>query len=164
MFPEDPQVSKVREAMYDPFEYLMLRHKEGKLRTDFQQSLGKVAYHAPCHQRVQNIGGKTRELLELVPDTTVETIERCSGHDGTYAVKSEYHTISMKIGRPVVNRVKQAEADHYGSDCPMAGQHIGHGLADGSKPEHPLTLLRRAYGLSVGAVAPAARLLRLQLS
>jgi hypothetical protein len=29
----------------------------------------------------------------------------------------------------------------------MAGQHIGHGLADGSKPEHPLSLLRKAYGL-----------------
>jgi glycerol-3-phosphate dehydrogenase subunit C len=27
----------------------------------------------------------------------------------------------MKIARPVVNRVEQANADHYSSDCPMAG-------------------------------------------
>ncbi|PVV18050.1 MAG: hypothetical protein B6D79_16220, partial [gamma proteobacterium symbiont of Ctena orbiculata] len=68
-------------------------------------------------------------------------------HDGTYAVKSEFHQHAMKIGKPVVNRVKQAEADHYGSDCPMAGHHIENGLRDGSVPEHPISLLRLAYGL-----------------
>jgi len=147
MFPHDPGILKVKDHIFDPFEYLMLRQKHDKLNTDFKQSLGTVAYHAACHQRVQNIGQKTRELLSLIPDTKVEIIERCSGHDGTYAVKKEFHEYSMKIVRPVVSRVKQAKADHYGSDCPMAGQHIGHALADGSKPEHPLTLLRKAYGL-----------------
>jgi Fe-S oxidoreductase len=147
MFAQDAAVQKVADHIYDPFEYLMLRHKHGKLATDFKQPLGTVAYHAACHQRVQNVGQKTRELLALVPDTRVEIIERCSGHDGTYAVKKEFYEYSMKIVRPVVSKVKQANADHYGSDCPMAGQHIGHGLADGSKPEHPLSLLRKAYGL-----------------
>ena len=147
MFPEDEAVQKVRSRIFDPFEYLVHRHKAGKLSTDFKQSLGKVAYHVACHQRVQNIGGKTREVLSLVPDTEVVAIERCSGHDGTYAVKSETHEASMKIVKPVVNQVKRAEADHYGSDCPMAAQHIANGLADGREPEHPMTLLRRAYGI-----------------
>ncbi|MBI5783557.1 MAG: Fe-S oxidoreductase [Gammaproteobacteria bacterium] len=147
MFPEDPDVAKVKQAIFDPFEYLMLRHKEGKLKTDFKNELGSVSYHAPCHQRVQNIGPKTREALSLVPNTRIESIERCSGHDGTYAVKSEFHEISMKICRPVVNRVQQAKPDHYSSDCPMAGHQIENGLDGGQKPEHPLTLLRIAYGL-----------------
>ena len=147
LFPDNADVIKVSKAIYDPFEYLALRNKHGKLSTDFKTSLGKVAYHAACHQRVQNIGSKTREVLSLVPDTTVEAIERCSGHDGTYAVKKEFHDVSMKIVRPVVNRVKQAEADHYGSDCPMAGHHIESGMADGSKTEHPMSLLRKAYGI-----------------
>ena len=147
MFPDDEQVQKVKAAMYDPFEYLMLRHKEGKLKTDFKQPLGKIAYHVACHLRVQNIGMKTRDLLQMVQDTEVMPIERCSGHDGTYAVKKEYHDISMKIARPVVNKVKQAEADHYSSDCPMAGHQIENGLRDGSKPEHPLSLLRKAYSI-----------------
>ncbi len=60
MFPDDPDVAKVRDAMFDPFEYLMLRHKYGKLNTDFKNPLGKVSYHAACHQRVQRIGPKTR--------------------------------------------------------------------------------------------------------
>ncbi len=147
MFPDDPDVLKVKNAFYDPFEYLMLRHKEGKLNTDFKQPLGKVAYHAACHQRVQNIGPKTREVLALIPGTTVEIIERCSGHDGTYAVKKEFHEFAMKIVKPVAARVRSAEADHYGSDCAMAGHHIENGLKNGRAPEHPLTLLRQAYGI-----------------
>jgi Fe-S oxidoreductase len=147
MFPDDPQVKKVANAIFDIFEYLMIRHKHGKLKTDFKQGLGKVAYHAACHQRVQNVGQKTREILSLIPDTQVEIIERCSGHDGTYAVKSEFHEHAMKIGRPVVNKIKQLQADHYGSDCPMAGHHIENGLKDGRPPEHPISMLRKAYGL-----------------
>ena len=54
-------------AFFDPFEYLMLRHREGKLKTDFKTGLGKVAYHVACHQRVQNIGPKTKEALRWFP-------------------------------------------------------------------------------------------------
>jgi glycerol-3-phosphate dehydrogenase subunit C len=147
MFPDDPEVARVRDAFFDPFEYLMLRHKEGKLKTDFANPLGKVVWHVPCHQRVQNIGPKTREILELVPETEVETIERCSGHDGTYAVKKEFHEISMKICRPVTTRVEKSAPNHYTSDCPMAGHQIENGLKEKREPEHPLTLLRLAYGL-----------------
>ncbi len=146
MFPDDPDVAKVRAAMFDPFEYLMLRHKDGKLKTDFAQSLGSVAYQVPCHLRVQNIGLKTRDTLQLVQDTTVEAIERCSGHDGTYAVKKEFYEISKKIARPVVNKVKKSEADHFVSDCPMAAEQIAQGL-DNYDAGHPMSLLRKAYGI-----------------
>ena len=149
MFPDDENVERVRQAFYDPFEYLMIRHKEGKLNTEFKQSLGRIAYHAPCHQRVQNIGLKTRDVLALVPDTSIDVIERCSGHDGTYAVKAESHEISTKICRPVVNKVKQAEAEHYVSDCPMAGAQIQNGMGEGhaGAAESVFSLLKFAYGL-----------------
>jgi len=146
MFPDDPLVIKVRDAMYDPFEYLMLRHKDGELNTEFKTSLGKVSYQVPCHLRVQNIGLKTRDILQLVPDTTVDVIERCSGHDGTYAVKKEFHDISKKIARPVVSKLKRAEADHFVSDCPMAAEQIAQEV-DGQEANSPMSLLRSAYGI-----------------
>lgn len=146
MFPKDATVTKVRDAIFDPFEYLMLRHKAGKLRTDFSHSLGKVAYQVPCHLRVQNIGLKTRELLTLIPDSEVEAIERCSGHDGTYAVKKEFHDASRKIARPVVRKVEKSDARHFVSDCPMAAEQIAQAL-ENHGPQHPLALLRHAYGL-----------------
>lgn len=146
MFPDDDEVQAVASAIYDPFEYLMLRHKGGQLKTDFKGSLGKIIYQVPCHLRVQNIGLKTKAVLELIPDTQVEAIERCSGHDGTYGVKQRFREASRKIARPVVNRVKQAEADHFVSDCPMAGEQIAIEL-ESTNALHPMDLLRMAYGL-----------------
>ncbi len=147
MFPGEDDVMKVKAAFYDPFEYLMLRAREGALKTDFKTSLGKVALHSACHQRVQNIGPKTKEALSLVPGAEIELIERCSGHDGTYAVKAEFAESAMKIVRPVVARVDAAKAQHFGSDCAMAGHHIAHARGKADEPEHPITLLRKAYGI-----------------
>ena len=146
MFPDNEDVLKVRDAMFDPFEYLMLRHRAGRLKTEFRNRIGKVSYQVPCHLRVQNIGLKTRDVLALVPDTEIEVIERCSGHDGTYAVKKEFHAASKKIARPVVSKVNKGGADHFVSDCPMAAEQVAQDL-DTQSAGNPLNLLRTAYGI-----------------
>ncbi len=154
MFPDDADVPAVKAAMMDPFEYLIARQKDGLLKTDFRASLGKVSYHIPCHSRVQNVGQKTREMLELVPDTEVTTVERCSGHAGTWGVKEEFHETAMKIGKPVFRQMAEAEPDYISSDCQLAGHHIEQGIAQLKKDSphraklaHPITLIRKAYGL-----------------
>jgi Fe-S oxidoreductase len=150
MYPGDADVQAVKEAMFDPFEYFVLRQKDGLLRTDFKVELGNVSYHIPCHSRVQNVGQKTREALEMVPGTQVNTIERCSGHSGTWGVKKEFHATALKIGRPVFRQVAEFEPDWFSSDCQLAGHHIEQGLGENkgkAKLAHPLTLLRKAYGL-----------------
>jgi Fe-S oxidoreductase len=148
MFPHDAEVEAVAEAMFDPFEYLVSRHKDGLLKTGFSRPLGKVSYHIPCHLRVQNLGQKTRELLEMVPGTKVTTVERCAGHDGTWGVKKEYFDNSMKIGRPVFRLMAEAAPDYVSSDCAIAGRHILQGMgATTARKEHPITLIRIAYGL-----------------
>ena len=152
IFPDDEDVKVVSEAMFDPFEYLVLRDRDGLLRKDFRTPLGKVSYHVPCHSRVQNIGQKTREVLEWIPDTTVNTVERCAGHNGTYGVKREFYANSMKIGKPVFNRMAEPAPDYVTSDCPIAGRRIMQGIDESgaenvARKEHPLTLMRIAYGL-----------------
>jgi Fe-S oxidoreductase len=147
LYPEDERVRRVAAAFFDPFEYLMIRHREGKLRTDFTATLGSISYHVPCHLRVQNIGLKTRDVLALVPGTQIQSIERCSGHDGTYAVKREYGKISRKIGRPVARQVDSTQAAHFTSDCPMAASQIGAITESPTPPSHPIQLLRKAYGI-----------------
>ncbi|HWJ34244.1 MAG TPA: heterodisulfide reductase-related iron-sulfur binding cluster [Steroidobacteraceae bacterium] len=147
MFPDDADIATIRKHMFDPFEYLALRHKAGLMRVDFARPLGKISYHVACHLRVQNMGLKTRDVLQLIPGTTVEAIERCSGHNGTYGVKREFRDTSMKIGKPVIQKVQASGADYYASDCPMAGHQIESGLEQHTPPTHPLTLLRMAYGL-----------------
>ena len=147
LFSGDHDLDRLRKHWFDPFEYLSLRHRENLLNTNFKNSLGRVLYHAACHQRVQNIGPRTRDILKLVPNTEVITIERCSGHDGTYAVKSETHEASMKIARPVISKIEQSDANHYGSDCPIAAQQFQNGLKNNKFPEHPISLIRLAYGI-----------------
>ncbi len=155
MYPDDADVQAVKAAMFDPFEYFVARHKDGLLKTDFAQPLGKVSYHVACHLRVQNVGQKTRETLQMVPDTQVNTVERCSGHAGTWGVKKEFHETALKIGRPVFRQMAEhsgGEPDWIASDCQLAGHHIAQGMEIAGKPTegklaHPITLLRIAYGL-----------------
>jgi len=148
MFPDDADVQAVKEAMWDPFEYLMARNVDGLLKTDFNSPLGKVAYHVPCHQRVQNIGNKTRDALQLA-GAKVTMVERCSGHDGTWGVKREFFDKSMKIGKPVFRQMAEPAPDYVSSDCAIAARHIlqGMGEAATAQKQHPITLLRIAYGL-----------------
>ncbi|WP_434358107.1 heterodisulfide reductase-related iron-sulfur binding cluster [Parasalinivibrio latis] len=147
LFPDDADVARVQEAFFDPFEYLFLRHKGGKFNTEFPHHLGDISYHVACHLRVQNIGLKTADILSLIPDTNVMAQQRCSGHDGTYAVKTETYDKAVKIGKPVARNVDKQGATYLASDCPMAGSHIAALSSHAEKPVHPMTLLRKAYGL-----------------
>jgi Fe-S oxidoreductase len=154
LFPGDADVQLVKDAMWDPFEYLVARHKDGLLKTDFKTALGKVSYHIPCHGRVQNIGRKTEEMLKLVGakvEVKLNTVERCSGHAGTYGVKTPTHPVALKIGRPVFKAMAAGEPDVIASDCALAGHHITQGMTQAGTPpkalQHPLSLLRIAYGL-----------------
>ncbi len=154
LFPDEADVKRVQAAMFDPFEYFIARHKDGLLKTDFKTALGKVSYHIPCHGRVQNIGKKTEEMFKLIGskvEVTLNTVERCSGHAGTYGVKTPTHPIAMKIGKPVFKAMAKDEPDVISSDCPMAGHHIAQGMAQAGTPhkalQHPLSLMRAAYGL-----------------
>jgi Fe-S oxidoreductase len=155
MFPDCADTQVVKEHVWDPFEYLMARKRDGLLKTEFPQPLGKVSYQVPCHGRVQNIGRKTEEMLKMIPGTSVQTTERCSGHAGTFGVKKGSHQQALKIGKPVFKAMaahKDGGApDHISSDCPLGGHHIAQGFdvnGLGSPPlSHPLTLVRKAYGL-----------------
>lgn len=156
IFPQEAQLKAISAAMLDPFEYLVRRDKDGLLKRDFKSPLGKVSYHIPCHSRVQNMGQKTREVIEWVPGTTVRTVERCAGHDGTWGVKREFYAASMKIGRPLFRQMAEGPPDYVSSDCPIAGRAIVQGIEEAAAKDgaavrvtkaHPLTLLRLAYGL-----------------
>ena len=155
MFPDCAETQLVMAHVWDPFEYFMARKRDGLLKTEFPQQLGNVSYQIPCHGRVQNMGKKTEEMLKMIPGTEVNTIERCSGHAGTYGVKKGSHDTAMKIGKPVFKAMATmkdgSKPDFISSDCPLGGHHIAQGfeLNNLGAPElnHPLTLVRKAYGL-----------------
>ena len=137
---------RVAARTFDLFEFLVGRHREGALDTKFPgKGPGKVAYHVPCHLRAQNMGFKTRDVLQLIPGTKVSLVERCTAMDGTWGMKKEYYPLSLTLARKVAQEMEASQPDTYVSDCSLAALQVED--VRGSKPEHPATLLRRAYDL-----------------
>ena len=147
LFASDEQVHLVSKAIFDPMEYLHHRNKAGLLKTQFSTELGTVLWHVACHQRVQNVGPVTRQVLELIQGTKIEMVERCSGHDGTYAVRAESREYAVKLGRPAARKIDEIQPDHVAADCPLAGSHIAELSSGNVVAKHPLSLLRMAYGI-----------------
>jgi glycerol-3-phosphate dehydrogenase subunit C len=147
--PDEP-TKEVARRTYDVCEYLMRLKKDGQLVTDFTKSPGRVAYHIPCHLRDQNIGFKSKELMECA-GAEVEVIEKCSGHDGAWSAKTEFFTLSMQIAEKAVRAIAQQPADVIASDCPLAGlqlEQAGASAHVGGKPAlHPIQIIRDAYGM-----------------
>jgi glycerol-3-phosphate dehydrogenase subunit C len=130
----------------DLFEYLAGRHREGTLDTDFTGPRpGRVAYQAPCHLRAQNMGHKTRDVLQLIPGTEVSVVERCTAMDGTWAMKKEFYPLSLPFARRAAQEMEASRPDTYATDCSMSALQIQE--VRGEKPRHPISLVREAYGL-----------------
>ena len=139
----------VAKHTFDICEYLMSLHQKGELSTDFTQPIGTIAYQIPCHLRDQNIGYKSRDLMQLIPGATVEVIEKCTGHDGSWSVKTEFFEASMLLGGKAFRAVREADAATVVSDCPLSGLQIEQGA--GKKTWHPIEIVHRAYGLPGGS-------------
>ena len=147
LFPDNNDIKDISQALCDPFEYLLMLHDQGKFKTNFVNGIGSVFYQVACHQRVQNIGQVTKKILELIPETDVEALERCSGHDGTYGVKEETHNIAIKIATPIVREYKKNNAKEFTSDCTLAAHHIVNAMGNKVMPTHPISLIKKAYGI-----------------
>jgi glycerol-3-phosphate dehydrogenase subunit C len=135
---------RVANAVRDPSEFLWSLRNESRFNTDFRSTPGmRVAYHAPCHLRAQAVGFKGRDLLRKIPGVTPSTVMECCGHDGTYAMTVEGFEPSARIGRKAFDEMKEAAAEVWATDCPLAAiqfkQHAG------VQPMHPMTILARAY-------------------
>jgi glycerol-3-phosphate dehydrogenase subunit C len=132
------------EAVMDPSEYLWSIRDQARFNVDFKTTPGKaLAYHAPCHLRAQAVGFKARDLLRRIPGVQPRLVMECCGHNGTYAMTVEGFDASRRIGQKAFDGMRQASADVWATDCPLAAlqfrQHAG------VKPLHPMSILARAY-------------------
>lgn len=143
--PDDADTKALAAATRDLCEFLMELKQEGKLNTAFPAAPKSVAYHLPCHLSVQRIRYKASDLLALT-GAQVTTVEKCSGHDGTWAMKVEYFEESMKVGRKLFDPLLAANAEVIASDCALASVQITQGTRRPVK--HPVEVLRDAYGLA----------------
>ncbi|HWP85507.1 MAG TPA: heterodisulfide reductase-related iron-sulfur binding cluster, partial [Terriglobia bacterium] len=148
---EGEDAKLVSENTYDLAEYFMKLHEAGKLDTNFVRS-GKAAarkyrYHQPCHLMAQEIGYKSEDLLNLLPNAGVARLQCCSGHDGSWSAKKEYFEQSMKIGEPLFKFMDEDREACCVTDCPLSGVQIKQGT--GRDTINPVQALAEAYGIDV---------------
>lgn len=140
---------QVAARTMDPMEFLAGLAARGKLKKDFKTGAGRLSYHMPCHLRAQNVGYKTRDVLALLPDTTVKVVEECSGHDGTWAMKEANFEQSLRYGSRAFRGMAEGEPAATCSDCPLAAIQIEQG--NGRRPLNPMQILAKSYrGEAIG--------------
>jgi glycerol-3-phosphate dehydrogenase subunit C len=158
ILPDNADVKRLSEATYDIGEYVVEIAKQHGLPEGMQPVPEGVSVHMACHARAQNMGAKAAEMLRLIPDTSVDVLERCSGHGGTFGVLKETHGVAMKVGRPAMRQLVGKPRGHVVSDCPLAAAHLVQGARemaakDGKEfpaetSEHPIEIIARAYALN----------------
>ena len=146
--PADPGLAEAARAVAgatrDLGEFLYELRTAGHFREDFRSTPGgPVAYHAPCHLRMQNIGFRGRDLMRRIPGTKPKLVAECCGHDGTWAMKKEYFPLALKYGEKAFAGMRETEAELWTTDCPLAA--VQFEQACGRQALHPIEVLARAY-------------------
>jgi Fe-S oxidoreductase len=135
----------VATNVYDASEFLMNAHRDEKLDTEFRgRTYESVVWHAACHYRAQQMGPKSAQLMQLT-GAKVQTVERCSAIDGTWGLRAENYEMAKKIARPLMERVRDSQAQLVAGDCHLANVAITEDTE--KRPSHPLQVLARAYGI-----------------
>ena len=149
--PDNENVTLLAKSTMDIDEYLWdLNNRKGLV--EGMKSLKKnITLHSSCHSRAQNIGPKSAQILKLIPDTKTVNVEKCSGHGGTWGIKTKWNKTARKVGLSAAKQIFKEE-NIIASTCPLAGLHLRDineqkQLNNNDKIYHPIELIAKSYGL-----------------
>ena len=149
--PENKKVQQLSQNTMDIDEFLFDLHNRGELDLDFKPLNKNITLHTACHSRAQNIGSKSFSLLNLVTKEKNINVEKCSGHGGTWGIKSKWNKTAKKVGLPAARQVFKKEDSILVSTCPLAALHL-QDINDEKKIAnhkekiyHPLEVLANSY-------------------
>ena len=93
-------------------------------------------------------------MLKFIPDLSLNVIERCSGHGGSWGMMKDNFKTAIKVGKPAARQASKASPKYVVSGCPLAGEHILQGIdflgGSDKRPKnanHPIEILAKAYNL-----------------
>jgi len=164
LIPNDEKVQKLAKHTFDVSEYVVNIANKERLIGGMHPLQHPVTLHQACHAKAQNVGFKSRDMLRLIPKVQLSTVERCSGHGGSFGTKTETYPIAMAAGKPVFNRAnRDFNKDKrmiFSSDCPLAAAHVHQGVREIDEgndlpTKHPIELLASAYNIQGGQLPPS---------
>ena len=129
--------NRLRKNIWDLFEIL---DEEGILPFSSSQKIAKAYYHVPCHLKAQGIGVPAANLLKAIAikELIIED-SYCCGISGTYGFKKEKYALSMAIGGPLFQDIKESQVPLVITDCGTCKLQIEHGT--GVTVNHPAVIL-----------------------
>ena len=144
---DTPDAELVARNTFDVAEYLWRLHKgEGtSFDTNFPGEVPEaVTFHVACHTQAQNVGLKSRDVMNLT-GTKTNIISKCSAIDGSWGYKAKNYELARKVAQPLAQAVERAGCDVVTGDCHLANFAITQ--ETGKVPVHPIQMVARAYGI-----------------
>jgi len=142
LFGEEETVP-LAELTRDATDFILDLVKQKRLSIGTLDSLPRVVYHAPCHQRALNPGAKPfRGMGEELHLDMAELEDGCCGIGGTFGFKAKNMGVSQDIGKPLFESIEASGAQMVVTECPTCKIQIMQGT--GIPVIHPVELLRRA--------------------
>lgn len=138
------EAQAVAESCIDIHEFLLDLHQKGLLHLNLAPIPKKVGHHTPCHLRALGDGQSPGRLLSLIPGLEVVQFgDFCCGMGGTFGLKVKNTKLSMEMGSPLQEQIRNSGVDLVATSCGACKMQIHQ--ATGLEAVHPLSLLFRAY-------------------
>ena len=137
---------QVAEHTFDLGEYLEALRRTGELKTDFSPVNARTVYFPPCHLREQKIGMPYLNLLKSLPGISVTPIESafyCCGMAGIMGFKQNFHEPSVRMGSPLVEKIRSLNPERLLTDCLSCRLQFNH--LTPYQVFHPIEILKESY-------------------
>ena len=136
----------VAQQTIDAGAFLADLNRRGKLKQDFAPLPMRIAWHTPCHVKALRKGTPMLELLALIPELTVLTIEKgCTGMAGTFGIAAANFRTSIEIGAGLIREMQTIDAVAGVTDCSSCRMQMEQAAT--IPTIHPIKLLALSYGL-----------------
>lgn len=78
-----------------------------------------LAYHSPCHLRIQKDPASSVDLLAKLGNIRVQPLEtHCCGMAGSWGMTADHYDLSRTIGEDLIGQLDRSGADVGVTDCP----------------------------------------------
>jgi FAD/FMN-containing dehydrogenase/Fe-S oxidoreductase len=133
----DPNLAALISAKTIHISLLLNRHRQ---RLRLRPQPVKLAYHHPCHLRIQPHPQSSLTLLAAIPGVVVTDLNSgCCGIAGSWGMIAGNEALSQAIGRPMIQRLNASGARWAVTDCPTCQMQMEH---FGSLPvRHPIEVV-----------------------
>lgn len=125
LMPNDQPIGAVSEKTIHISHLINLYRERLKMNPQPIQ----LAYHHPCHLRIQPHSQSSMELLAAIPGVEPNDLQsHCCGIAGSWGMIAKNYDLSRTIGGPMIARLNASGARWAVTDCPtcqMQMEHLG---------------------------------------